>query len=390
MSETLRVADLASRLRDLQRPKGLWAAPLKFDPHCAKDRGNLEALLDSGQVSRVIDRLALIAKGLFELREPSERHDDVAEAAFVEEFAAHGETYGQWFFFPWSRELVRYPEREDHRALHTYRNRDLITVNEQLRLYEATIAVCGLSVGSNVVESLLRSGIGGTLILGDMDSIEPANLNRIVGTFLDVGVTKLDLVARRVSTTDPYIDQFHLSAGVTIEGLAQIHAERPIDLIIDEVDDLSIKAGIRQFGYDRRIPVLMATDVGDRSVIDIERYDQKRVHAFNGRLNKRDLGRLAAGPLKAEDSRRLTVKLVGLRSVTTRLIISAFRTGKTLAGLPQLGTTATLGGALVAVAARELLLGRKLQSGRCTCSPKRILHLSWPKAGRRSGAKGNR
>jgi hypothetical protein len=43
---------------------------------------------------------------------------------------------------------------------------------------------------------------------------------------------------------------------------------------------------------------------------------------------------------------------------------SVLQVGNTLSGLPQLGTTATKGGAAAAVTAREILLGHDVPSGR--------------------------
>lgn len=44
--------------------------------------------------------------------------------------------------------------------LRTFRNRNLITVGEQSVLSEARVAVLGLSVGSNVVDQFVQTGIG--------------------------------------------------------------------------------------------------------------------------------------------------------------------------------------------------------------------------------------
>jgi hypothetical protein len=72
------------------------------------------------------------------------------------------------------------------------------------------------------------------------------------------------------------------------------------------------------------------------------------------------------------------LKIIGIKELTARLLESAAEIDNTLPGLPQLGATASMGGSLVAIAARELLLGRRIDSGRYVCSPKKIMELSSP------------
>jgi hypothetical protein len=75
------------------------------------------------------------------------------------------------------------------------------------------------------------------------------------------------------------------------------------------------------------------------------------------------------------DRQKLTMRIVGLSNISPRLIGSSMKIGESLDGLPQLGPTANIGGSLGAVAARELLIGRKLESGKYVSSAKRILGL---------------
>ena len=71
----------------------------------------------------------------------------------------------------------------------------------------------------------------------------------------------------------------------------------------------------------------------------------------------------------------MQAKLVGLKNASTRLLQSMLDIDTGLAGMPQLGTTATMGGALGAVVAREILLDKKLESGRYVFSAKKTLNL---------------
>ncbi|MDB5186449.1 MAG: UBA/THIF-type binding protein [Candidatus Saccharibacteria bacterium] len=351
-----------------------WEPPQMFDLSDESDRQELEHKFDVGEVHGVHDEIGAIANELYEWENPDKKADQQERAAFVHDITSQGARYGRWVLFPWSSELVRYPEKDQHRALRTSRNRSLITGEEQQRLYESTAAVFGLSVGSNVVEKLVASGIGGKIIIGDPDRLEPSNLNRIAGGFSDVGSKKVDLMARKISEIDPYIEQVHFLEGVTRESLSDLAAHRP-NVIFDEVDDLDAKAAMRKFASAEGIPLVMATDLGDRSIIDVERYDLGDTQPFNGRLKAHEVDKLYDGSYTAEERGKFMLKIVGVRHVTTRMLDSVMHVDKTLAGLPQLGTTASIGGALAAIAAREIILGRKLPSGRYVCSPKKIMGL---------------
>ena len=132
---------------------------------------------------------------------------------------------------------------------------------------------------------------------------------------------------------------------------------------------------LRRFARKTRTPIVMATDLGDKSIIDIERYDVHDPEPFGGRINKKELELLESETLSAEQKQRMMIKIVGIRNITPRLLDSTMKIDETLGGLPQLGTTAAACGELAAVAVREILLGRKMNSDRYVSSPKRILHM---------------
>ncbi|MGC0362887.1 hypothetical protein ABH922_000871 [Rhodococcus sp. 27YEA15] len=69
------------------------------------------------------------------------------------------------------------------------------------------------------------------------------------------------------------------------------------------------------------------------------------------------------------------VKIVGAKNLTPRLVSSVLEIGRSLGGLPQLGSTASAGDSSATVAAREILSSRKMKSGSYVHSPKRILGL---------------
>jgi molybdopterin/thiamine biosynthesis adenylyltransferase len=367
-------ADLSAKIRDKQVDIPVWAQPDEFDFSSWADRSEVSRRFEDGRIKTTIDRSTEIASDLFSLRHPDQKLDTARRAEFVGDITARGLGFGRWFNFSWNQQLVRYPEQSDHEDLRTYRNKDMITDAEQKKLLMAKVAVFGLSVGSSVVEQLAMGGIGGTFVLGDFDKLSPTNLNRIRAGFDNIGMEKIDIAAIKLSETDPYIAQVHFRDGVNGAHLDELAEIKP-DVIFDEIDNLAIKALLRQFAQKNHIPLIMATDVGDKSVIDVERYDRDGTKPFNGKLSDSEIDKLLSGAMTDADRQKLTMRIVGLSNISPRLIGSSMKIGESLDGLPQLGTTANIGGSLGAVAARELLIGRKLESGKYVSSAKRILGL---------------
>lgn len=372
---TVRNQSLEASLNSIGQSPKRWSEPDQFDLSSIADRNELGRRINSGDIRHSVDRVADIADDLFELRHPDQRADDEARLDFTSDIVGRGVEYGAWFHFPWSESVVRYPEVEDHQDLRTFRNKNLITHEEQVRLLGATAAIFGLSVGSNVAEQLVLSGIGGTVILGDFDKLSPANMNRVKAGMPQVGMEKIDIVAIKTSEVDPYVKQVHLRDGITEAGLEQLAGNKP-DIIFDEIDDLAMKARLRQFAADQKVPLVMATDLGDKSLIDVERYDiDKAAEPFHGKVQGDDFERMLRGDLTEQEKSKYLIRILGVQHLTARILGSVIEIDKTLAGIPQLGTTASTGGSVAAVAAREILLGRTMDSGRYVLSPRATLGL---------------
>jgi len=372
------IDSLEFKLESAARFDRAWHKPEEYTLSDKTDKRILDRKFDNNEIISVSDNLDLIANELFSIDNPELSSDKLSKDEYVSNILGQGSSYGSWFLFPWSQTLVHFPPQEDHRRLRTARNRNLITEEEQRVLYAATLAIFGMSVGSNVVDKLVLSGIGGKLVLADPDSIQPTNLNRINGGFFDVGSKKIEYVARKISETDPYIEQVHIKERVDAESLNQITNEHQPDILIDEVDDLSAKVAIRLEGSASSKPIIMATDLGDKSIIDIERHDrEKQTKPFNGQLKTDDIKALL-GNSDSQVAKKALTKIIGIKNITPRLLDSFMEQGKSLAGIPQLGMTASMGGSLVALAAREILLDRKIDSGRYIFSPKNMFNLHSP------------
>lgn len=354
-----------------------WSQPYILDLSNSVDRSHVDNLLDSGRIDEVRDPIEDIANDLFEMQHPNARDDESLRSEFVDDIIGQEEKFGNWAYFTNTRKLVRYPSQEEHQDLRTFRNRELITHEEQKRLLGARAAVFGLSVGSNVLEQLVQSGIGGHYMIGDFDTLSFTNLNRIHASALDVGRKKIDIAATKASEVDPYLKQELFRDGLTTDSMDKLAELKP-QIIFDEIDDLAMKAMIRVFAKEHRIPVVMATDLGDTSIIDVERHDIENTDLFGGRLKPVHIDQLVSGEMGPATRQKLMIKIVGARNLTPRILQSAMGIDKTLSGLPQLGSTATKGGAFASIAARELLLDRDLKSGRYISSAKKTLNLQAP------------
>ncbi len=353
-----------------------WNTPLILDMNVEKDVTTLKTLSDEGKITYVADATEEAIEELYHIQYPAQidKLDDKQFASFAAEFGS-GDTdcYGFWVYFPWNGVVVHFPTQEDLGKLRGSRNRNLITDTERLTLSNnKTILILGLSVGSNVVDSLLMQGIGSRYILVDMDTLGPTNLNRIRSSYDQLGVHKVDVVAKKISELDPYIQQVHYKDGINETNLEEILQKYRPDIIVDEMDSLRMKVVIRQRARAESIPVLMATDDGDDILLDIERFDldnqQPILHGVLPQSIVEDI--LANKKMSRQESGAIIGKyFVGLHNVPIRMMESLLEVGRTLPSWPQLGAAAVLSGLYVAYAAKKILLGQPINAGRFLMGP---------------------
>lgn len=331
--------------------------------------------IDDNRVWSVVDPYDHIVEELYEYKNPGDLDNRTARDRFTAKMLSDKAEYGEWFYFPWSGNVVRYPEEEDFYNLRTSRNRNLIIDEEQSKLYDARIAAFGMSVGSNVVDSLVQHGIGRDFLLADYDTLSPTNLNRIRSTMGQVGLQKTVIVGRKISESNPFANQVHLSDGYTRQSRQALREFYP-DVIVEEMDDLNAKYDIRLQAAEDGVPVVMAGDIGEKTIIDVERYDlDENTRPFHGRLEAAVEEKMRRGEAVTREEREGSlVRINRLRNLSSRLISSALDVGKEVGGMPQLGTTATIGGALAATAIQEILLGRRMKSGSYVVSSRHALN----------------
>ncbi|MGK8506146.1 ThiF family adenylyltransferase [Nocardia asiatica] len=340
--------------------------------HPVADRGRIAELLGPRSGYRFVDCWTSALRELAVIDRPEFAAGTAAAERALESYMASAlndgsiERISRFVVYPWRATVVKLPDAEHFWRLRTARNRHLLTGAEQEAWARALIGVAGLSVGASALAVCALTGAR-RFRLAERDSLGCSNLNRLQGSVCDVGEPKLTLARRRTLELDPYCEITGFPAGYQPETAAPyLGAPGPgerLSVVIEEMDDFAMKVDIRRRARAAGIPVLMVTDHGDNAFLDVERYDlQPDYPLFHGKAG--DLTELSADDLR--DPRRrieLAVAIVGT-GITPRTRYSLTRVGRGLASWPQLGTAVSLAGALAAVAARSIVCGKELPSGR--------------------------
>jgi len=341
---------------------------LRSGSHTMQD---VEQLRTSHNIWREIDIYTEQCKELFEIQNPTLLGTDNFEEK-QEEFLKKrlevdkGNFVGNWIYFPWNGHFVHTLEEDELFVLTTNRNKNLVTNEEQNKLREASVAIVGLSVGSNVASALVYSGIAGTMRLAEYDILETSNLNRIRARFDQVGQSKLSVLAQQLYEVNPYLTLDTYPEGLLNEkDLEQFVQGSPKPSVIFEIiDSFETKIHLRQLAREHGIPVVMVTNLGDSAILDIERYDlHKDLPFFNGRAGTVPTDILKNPDITDADKHKYAVDLAGVEHIPQRALDSVAEIGKTLVGRPQLRSTVGVAGALCAYITRNIILDQELVDG---------------------------
>ncbi len=273
----------------------------------------------------------------------------------------------RWILYPWRKTALKILAPSEFRELHTNRNKNKITADEQEKLLNLRIGIAGLSTGHAIAHTLAMEGLCGHLKLADFDVLETSNLNRVPASLLDIGLNKAVITARRVAELNPYI-----TIDVFEEGIKKNNIENfvnGLDIIIDECDSLDIKLQLREAAAKHGIPVLMSTS--DLGMIDIERYDQNhKQQPFHGLV---DATAEEMKDLSNQDKAGYGLGIVEGDKISTRLAASMTEIGNTLKTWPQLASDVTQGAAIIATAVRRIGIGKPTPSCRARIDMDSIL-----------------
>jgi len=365
----LQDANRAAILKD----KESWQ-PIVIDMAGAHATKRFERLVTEQHITRVIDNYdEQLAEALVS-RQPQlyQASYEVKQASledYLKKHYSHRPAWrmGSWVYYPWSGYLVHVLEKAVFLEARTIRNRDLLTEKEQEKFASYRVGCAGMSVGSNVALALLLQGGGSQLKLADGAVLSGSNLNRVVAGVHDIGNIKADIVARSSYETNPYLE-IERFGNITPKNIARFFDEPwPLDVVVDEIDDLETKIYLRIEARKRGIPVVMATDLGDDIMLDVERYDlNKSLPLFHGLAG--EIETVLGKKLTRREWLKYATTIINTKNVPLRMQQSLLKVGSKIVAQPQLGSTAIMAGSVVSYALRQLALGHSLRSGRMIVS----------------------
>ena len=313
---------------------------------------------------KIIDTLDSALEELFYIENPTIRKGSHESRQYCDEFVQERKGVGLYVLYPEDNVAVRTVPEDIYFTLRTARNRNIITTEEQKKYRNTTVGIAGLSVGSAIFSSLVLTSGPQNIKIADPDHVEITNLNRIRATLLDIGDNKAHIAAREAWRIDPYLNIEIWDKGFTEENMDDFFSGTPkLDFFIDEMDSLPMKFAARELAKKKGIPVLMATDNGDSVIVDVERFDQEPDRKiFHGLVEKFTEEEIASP--KSGKWFEIAETVIGKDVMTQRHIDSLPEIGRTLAGIPQIGSDAVFAGVIMSVLIRKLANGENIQSGK--------------------------
>ena len=211
------------------------------------------------------------------------------------------------------------------------------------------------------------------LKIADMDNLELSNMNRLRGSLTYLNKSKVELASNQIWEIDPFIDIELWDKGIVKENLRKFIGDPRIDVMVDEIDDLKLKILLRIEAKRLHVPVVMATDNDDGVLIDIERFDIEPGRPIFHGLVGEEITSLIEGELSPQQRVDISSKIVGKKFISERMFKSLSEVGKSIPTWPQLGTAASMSGAVAAYVVREIVAGKSIPSQRSLITPNAIL-----------------
>ncbi len=339
--------------------------PQLFEADVVSSQKALEEMLTKDKTIEVVDHYEDMLRELFTLDHPQLKVNKIKLQQEFESWAQRQRDdkerftrCGIWAYYPWRQQLVHVVSEDAYNRLRTARNHLLVNQDEQRILRGIRVGIIGLSVGQASAMTLAISGICKKLRLADPDIIETTNLNRIHAGIADIGLRKTVKVSRLITELDPFANPELFSEAITEGNIDNfLLGDNKLDIVIDAFDDVRMKTQLRKVARKLRIPVIMATDVADGAVVEIDRYDlNPDIQMFGGRIDERELDNL---PTEADikDMAQIAMKMIGVQNPPERMMASIRALGTEIAGYPQLALASFLGGALTTYVIKQITLG---------------------------------
>lgn len=303
--------------------------------------------------SKRVDLTNLFIKDLFELR-----HPNLYKKASEAEFDAFEKSYplkdkSVWVYYPWLDCAYKILKENDFFEILTVRNKPYVSVEEQYNFYNYNVGVVGLSVGQSSALTIVRSGGSKNIKIADPDTVSPSNLNRLHLGIGSIGKSKTEQVKEKLLEINPFTNIIQYDKGVTTENIEKFFLDKfKLNVVIDACDNIRIKLLIRSFASKYRVPIIMATDVGDGSLIDIERHDIiPNIDPFGGRYkNIKDPNNFLKN----------AVTIISPEYIPLVLQDRFFEIGRSVPTHPQLANSAYFSGTIISYLVRCLANNKEI------------------------------
>ena len=289
--------------------------------------------------------------------------------------------YGVWTYYPSKNHLVRFAPEKWHKAALTVRNSSLLSPIGKPHAWRegreilsgAVLAVAGASVGSNIFHSsamLLRPRAMKT---ADAKNYQVNNANRVRLSYSELARNKAQVVAEQLQTIDPFTEVYVYPDGVNAGSMTGFldgnreTGEPAATIVVEETDDPNAKIALREQCRKRGIPVVMLGDLGGVVQIEVRRYDRDSTLGLAYGMPDETLYEVKRRWDADVCNRNLLLEvfyaLIGREGVCMdeRFKEILFQEVPVeFSGLPQLGSTAALGGGLAAWVVVQIVLGGKV------------------------------
>jgi hypothetical protein len=222
----------------------------------------IKTLINKHPEVKIVDDYLHQIDELFTVTHPNLAHDNDKKIAYIKKnFGDSPHKTGNWIYFPWNNTFVHLLEKNLFYEARTARNKPLITRHQQHRFGDLVVGIVGLSVGSSIALTLAQSGGANTMKLADFDYLSITNLNRIKASTLHLGQNKTRIIAQQIYEINPYANLILFEQGIRPDNLIDfVQGSHPLNLIIDEADDMATKQFLRKASQAAHIPLLMTTD----------------------------------------------------------------------------------------------------------------------------------
>jgi len=141
------------------------------------------------------------------------------------------------------------------------RNRNTLSVSDQLRLFRSSVAVIGCGgLGGYVVEELARLGVGRIVVI-DPDVFEEHNLNRqLFSTTANLGTAKVAAAFKRIGEINPAVNLVPVQKPFSPENGADLLSG--CQVAVDALDSIKVRLELVELCTSLNIPLVHGAIAG--------------------------------------------------------------------------------------------------------------------------------